>query len=424
MQKITFKGEHYNGGAVIQKNERTVYCKMTVDVHEAHTIKGSATEFVYTDAMLSGAGKYDREAFIDAVSMLGASIGIAIGNGRLTFTLKSLDTNLPKLLKLFETMVTSPAFTKSELTRIITQATNERIEHKENAKAIAPERFTNELYGKTDRRHTSTPEEIITELAAVTAADLQKLHAKVRGGFWTVTVGGSKESVALLTKSVDHCKKGVEAITFTGEHTQHEAKAKTVLHNVPSKQNIEFALGAPLALTLHHPDYLPFVFGLSVLGKWGGFTGRLMSTVREKEGLTYGIYAKTETVEGTEQGHWRVMTFFAPDKALQGLTSTLREIKKIHKGGITQSEYDRFRVILTTQQTMLADSLVGSVATLHGYFCADFNLKEIDEFTNRLLGVTRKEINQALKAHLNPDALVISGAGPVQSVKKDIETIP
>jgi len=173
-------------------------------------------------------------------------------------------------------------------------------------------------------------------------------------------------------------------------------------------------------MTLHHPDYLPFVFGLSVLGKWGGFTGRLMSTVREKEGLTYGIYAKTESVEGTEQGHYHIMTFFAPEKSVQGLTSTLREIRKIHKNGITQAEYERFQTILKTQQTLLADSLTQSIHTFHGYLMADFSIDEMHAYQNRLLTVTKKEINTALKTYLNPDKLLISGVGPVQKVKKDI----
>jgi len=44
----------------------------------------------------------------------------------------------------------------------------------------------------------------------------------------------------------------------------------------------------------------------------------------------------------------------------------------------------------------------------------------MDEYKNRLLTVTRKEINHALKTYLHPDKITISGAGPTQQVKQDI----
>ena len=224
-------------------------------------------------------------------------------------------------------------------------------------------------------------------------------------------------------RTINHCKKGSKEDYTTGIHRQKPSQQKILLSNIPSKQNIEFAIGTSLPMTLHHPDYLPFVFGLNVLGKWGGFNGRLMSTVREKEGLTYGIYAKTEGVSGTEQGHYRIMTFFAPEKAVQGLTSTIREIKKIQKTGITPKEYQRFQVILQTQETLLHDSLQRSIDHFHGYLCADFSIEEMHAYQEKLRTVSKNEINHALKTYLHPEALTISGAGPVQKVRKDLLSI-
>lgn len=423
MKYTTFEGNSYTGGSITRKGERTVHCRITTDIHTEHTTKKSAIEHLYTDALLSGTGKYNREEFIDAINMLGASIGVSIGNSRLTITLRSIEENLPKLLKLFEMMMLEPKFIPSEIKRIQGQTKNELIEHTENAKAIAQENFENSLYTTGDRRYTNTSAQLQKEVIKIAPSDLKNLHKTVLACNWTVTIGSDIEAVDKIIKAVEKCKRGVPPMKMVRVHAQKTQEQKIILENIPSKQNIEFAIGTSIPLTLHHPDYLPLVFGLNVLGKWGGFTGRLMSTVREKEGLTYGIYAKTESVEGTEQGHYRIMTFFAPDKAVQGLTSTLREINKIHKKGITSEEYTRFQNILKTQQILLADSLTRSVDTFHSYLCADFNLKEIKEYRNRLLTVTHKEVNQALKQYLHPDKLTISGAGPVQKVKREILTV-
>ena len=48
-------------------------------------------------------------------------------------------------------------------------------------------------------------------------------------------------------------------------------------------------LGQATGLRYRDPDALPLRVGTAVLGH--GFTGRLMGTVRDREGLTYGIGA-------------------------------------------------------------------------------------------------------------------------------------
>ena len=163
------------------------------------------------------------------------------------------------------------------------------------------------------------------------------------------------------------------------------------------------------------------MFGIAVLGKWGGFTGRLMSTVREQEGLTYGIYAKTETFYNEEQGYWRIMSFFAPEKALQGLTSTFREIKKLYQHGITESELKLFKQILSTGHVLQNDSLSSQLNDLHGYHMQKFSLQEITEHKNKIHALTVEEVNTAIKHYLNPAHLTVSGAGPTAKVKKDLQ---
>lgn len=220
MKYITFKDQGYTGGAITRPNERTLHCCITVDLHKEHTLHTSAIEHLYTDALLSGAGKYTREEFIDAVNMLGASLSVDIQNSRLTITLRSLTENAPKLLKLLETMMTSPTFTSTELKRIKIQTKNELLEHKENAKAIAQENFENNLYGAKDRRYSNTPDQLIQEIEHITPSDLKKLHAETQNNPWTTTIGSDQKTVDQVRKTIVQCKKNTIAKTTIRAHTQ------------------------------------------------------------------------------------------------------------------------------------------------------------------------------------------------------------
>ncbi|HEY4508429.1 MAG TPA: insulinase family protein, partial [Candidatus Paceibacterota bacterium] len=190
---------------------------------------------------------------------------------------------------------------------------------------------------------------------------------------------------------------------------------KTTYQSVPGKTNIELYIGNTLPLTFADPDFLPFQFGLAVLGKWGGFSGRLMSRVREKEGLTYTIYARTDGVTKTHCGLWYIFTFFTPKDLERGIASTRRELKTIAEKGVTEKEMTRFKELLKNQFILAHESDAKALALYHDALASGISPEEIAVEYDRMQHLTKKQINLAIKKYLNPRALVISGAGPVKA---------
>ncbi len=58
---------------------------------------------------------------------------------------------------------------------------------------------------------------------------------------------------------------------------------------VPGKESVNVIMGDPSGLRPTDADYLPLAVGTSALGH--GFTSRLVGTMHDTEGLTYGIAA-------------------------------------------------------------------------------------------------------------------------------------
>lgn len=415
------KQSAFSLASITEQSSDIVIAHLTADLHESHTVLVAALEHMYADALLSGAGSYDRAGFLAAVNLLGSSIGVSLSDGSVTVTIKSRKENFKKTLALAELMLSKPTFPSKEMLRIKTTTCNELHTSKEDTRQVAHDQLVNHLYGKQDRRYTYDQDSTAKTVKAVTVKDLRAYHKHHLETFWHASIYGNKQSVTELKTTLNRLKRGHGETDRNVTHQPQNRAAKLMLKNIPSRQNIDFSLGAPLPFSYSHPDYMPFVFGLAVLAKWGGFTGRLMSTVREKEGLTYGIYGKTESFTGAEHGYWRIMTFFAPDKAKQALTSTLREIKKIHDRGITKAEYEKFRVILKTAQDLVKDSPAGLLRELHGYHCQNFGLKEMEAHKRALLEVKKADVNRVLREHLNPSTISFSGAGPVSAVKKELQ---
>lgn len=419
------QNDSYSFASITLKECDTVSAYITIDIHEEQSVSKQALQLMFGDSLLSGAGKYSRAEFLSAVNFLGASIGVSVIDGTLTISLKTVSQNFKKLLPLVDTMLTKPLFLKSEIERIRTTVTNQLHDSKEDSKSISYNGLRNTLYGQGDRKFTFNIDDLVTEVQSIQNSQLfKKLHRSLLTKSWTCSMAGEASSITALEKVVKRIKKGYsKPNSVASVHQQKAPQSIVVLKNIPSRQNIDLSIGAPLPFTLHHPDYPPLVFGVSVLGKWGGFTGRLMSTVREKEGLTYGIYSRLEGFSGVEQGFWSTMTFFSPDKALQGLTATFREINKLYQEGISEAELNKFKIILGTQQTLIQDSVSGLLADLHSYHCRQFTLSEMKEHKERLLNLSKDDVNRAIRTYLNPTTLTISGAGPVSSVKKSIQAL-
>lgn len=421
MKSITITHAGIEENMIVRDGERLAVCTISVPISVPHTAHTEILIHVYTEALKAGAGALSREKFLDAESLLGAHIQVSGDSRNVRFSINSLDTTLTATLKLFETMLTKPLFAAPEIKRIKELLTNSLILSKEDAKTRAYEGFVNTLVDSADSRYVCAIDDLIQAIGTVTVGDLKKFHQSLFESTWILTSAGSPTSSKHIVKSVKKVHAGAKnasAKTTASIPFKERTKRTVLLTDIPHKQNIEFSIGNTLPLTRSDDAYAAFGFGMSVLALYGGFSGRLMSTVREKEGLTYSIYGQIEKATMTEQGFWRIATFFSPKDAEKGILATLRELSLIREKGITTDELNRFKAIMNTRATLVNDSLFKKVREIQGLRESAISDDAYRAFREKLQKMTVKEVNDALKKYLNLETLVISGAGPVQSITK------
>jgi zinc protease len=293
----------------------------------------------------------------------------------------------------------------------------------ENARARAYEGIAARCYAPSDWRYAYDPHTLLREVSRVRMADIKKLHALViSSGSASATVGGTEAD----------CHRVAKILRTLPSHVYQEPPSEplhppqgitTTLLDIPQKQNIEIVIGAPLPILRTHEDFPALFFGMRVLGYPRGFSGRLMSIVREKEGLTYGIYADLDGITAHTYGLWRITTFFAPKDVLRGITSTLREVERICTEGITEDELTRFKIMISTQLVMLNDSLISRVRTEHTRTLAGITPGEFESFKQAIARLSVDEVNAAMRTHIRAHNSIVSGAGPIRTVSHDIESL-
>ncbi len=137
---------------------------------------------------------------------------------------------------------------------------------------------------------------------------------------------------------------------------------------------------------------------IGVLGN--GFAGRLMKQVRDKEGLTYGIYAKQQRLYGTHI--FSVSATFAPSNLWKGIESSENVFKK-WKEGITNEEIDIQKQIFTGSQIVHWDNPNAISANIHSILLQDKTLDKIDGYQDKVNSVSYEEVRHALTSELHID---------------------
>ena len=197
-----------------------------------------------------------------------------------------------------------------------------------------------------------------------------------------------------------------------------KAGGKTYV-TMEDKTSTDFLVGIPVGINRDHPDYRPLYIASYILG--GNFSGRLMQTGRVKEGLTYGIRSSMSGFSNDNDGYWYVGGTFAPQLLSKGESSTLREIKKWAKDGVTQKELDIANTTLTGSYRVGFDTTGGLAGGILGAVVDWGDLSYVDSQPDKINAVTLEQVNSAIKKYISVEDLYQVAAGSVDDNGEPLE---
>jgi zinc protease len=144
----------------------------------------------------------------------------------------------------------------------------------------------------------------------------------------------------------------------------------------------------------------------------GGDTlsSRLGTEIRDRQGLTYGIYSGFQA--GMQPGPFLITMQTAPEDADRAVTSTLTLLKQLRETGVTSAEVEAAkRSIISSYTVELADpdNLAGAFLMNLIY---SLDMAEVQQFPAKIQAVTQADVNQVIQELLQPDRVVVVTAGP------------
>ena len=371
-----------------------------------------------TGGMLDqGTVTQDKFAIAQKLDAVGATLSFSVDDTMVTFSGKCLRKDVPLLIALLAEQLRTPAFSEEEFAKLKKQIAGRLQRALEQTGFRAGQTFAATIYPPGHPNYAHSTEAFLAALEAATVADLRAFHQKHYGpAELTLVAVGDIDPAALqaeVAKAFAGWSGGTRRLAYEHEFTRLPGSEHTVF--MADKPNVSVILGQAVTLRHSAPDALPLRVATTILGS--GFTGRLMATVRDQEGLTYGIGARIGN-DTFINGDWRIIANFSPELLDKGLASTRRELKFWYDQGVTAEEVARTKTNLAGQfQVGLAttDGLASTIlATLH----RGYPLSWIDTYPDQLEAVTLDQVNAAIKTHLKPDEFILIKAGTVPTAAK------
>ncbi len=189
----------------------------------------------------------------------------------------------------------------------------------------------------------------------------------------------------------------------------------------PSEQRIahpasqsHILIGTP-GIARNDEDYFPLYVGNYILGG-GGFVSRLMNEVREKRGMAYSVYSYFIPMQ--QPGAFQIGLQTKKEQADESLRLVREILRTFVDKGVTEKELRAAKQNIIGGFPLRIDSNKKIIDYLSVIGFYELPLTYLDDFTSKVDRVTTRQIRDAFKRRIDPDALatVIVGA-PVGQVR-------
>jgi zinc protease len=409
--------------ALLPKKTRGETVRLSLVLHQGDekSLFGAAPRGGLTAAMLMrGTQKRSRQEIEDTLDRLRARLSVDGGETSWTVAGEAVRAGLPETLKLVAEVLREPAFPPAEFEKLQREQIAALEATRAEPEALvtrAQERYGNP-YPPGDVRYAPTLDEEVRQVGAVTLADLAAFHSRFAGASHAeLSIVGDFDAAATRAAITELFGTWASPAPHTRVPDPLVARAPTsIVLETPDKANAKVEGQLELPLTDASPDYPALITATYLLGQVEN--SRLWKRIRDKEGLSYGVYAYVEPNSHEPNSTFRVGAIFAPENFARLKAAFAEELARAARDGFTAAEVAeakaglvRLRRLARTRDASLAGSLVLQ-AELGRTFAFSGKVDAAIE------ALTVADVNAALRKYVDPAQIVWAYAGDFAKAKK------
>lgn len=317
---------------------------------------------------------------------------------------KAIDTHLEKMSDILSDIFLNPAFIPEEMENELQVVLQEISMTEDN-----PDEYVHLLFDKHfweghsfSRSILGTPE----NLMSFTRDDVLKFFRRNYDPKKVIIAAAGNIEHSRLVDLVGKPFETIKTSPAFPERVAPEPRPHVMVHEKDIEQ-AHICIGMK-GINYTSPDRFAAGVMNTILG--GNMSSRLFQEIREKRGLAYNVYSYNST--NTDSGSFGVYAGVAPENAEKSVTLIRKELDRLRKEPVSQSELDAARefirgnILLAEENT---DGQVMRIAQNETYFGRFISVSEVSE---KLDKVTREDIQRLASECFEPESLALTALGP------------
>lgn len=348
-----------------------------------------------------GAGKYDRQEIKEMLAVNAIDIKFKAEKDDFSILMKTTKANLDKTIKLLSLMLFQPRFDEEDILRIKAKFYEEIKKQEEFPTKVVEQEFAREVFSNHPYERNSLG--IKDNIKQISQKDLftfvknsfskDNLLAGIAGDI------SSKETEKILDELFGQLpQKGKIKFVRNAEVDFTKASKKS---SKEMAQNI--ALLAMPSVGRNHADFYPLFVANHIFGG-SGLGSKLSQEIREKRGLTYGIYSYM-TLDDKSQ--LLMIGFAATKDNFNKANEILRnEISEFSKKGITHEELQKAKNYLIASYNLRFASIETIAQILTAMQKYNLGLDFLQKRNEYVRKVNLNDVNTVITKYFNSNNLV------------------
>lgn len=360
--------------------------------------KAGAT-YLMTGLLEEGSGDMDATAFSKATEEMAASFGYNAGRDSVSLSAQVLTENRDQALALLKQALMQPTFNAVAFDRVKKQVISIVQSNETDPGDIAGRTIRALAY--PDHPYSlpleGTPETVV----GLTVEDIRTAHlgAFAKDRMFVSVVGDI--TAAELGPLLDELLGGLPATGPTlPQKTTFAASGGLTVVDFDTPQAV--AVWAHAGIDRDDPEFFAAYLLNHILGG-SGFTARLTQEVREKRGLTYGVYSYLAPYDYVSIVGGSVSS--SNDRIKTAINVIQDEWRKMAENGVTKAELDAAKKYLTGAYPLRFDGNGRIAGLLVGMQMQGYPIDYPKTRNDKVIAVTLDQVNAVAKWLLKADAM-------------------
>ncbi|MGR3482722.1 M16 family metallopeptidase [Salipiger marinus] len=352
-----------------------------------------------------GAGDLDSRGFAEAIESLAAQFRYDAGQDAIGVSARFLTENREAAVDLLRQSLIAPRFDQDALDRVRAQVLSGIRSDAKDPDAIADATFDALVFG--DHPYGSDLSGTEDSVTALTREDIMAAHQAGMTRDRVVIAAAGDITAEDLSALIDGLLGDLpESTQDLPEDVAVETTAGVTV--VPFETPQSVAVFGQRGLARDDPDFFAAYVMNTILGA-GGFEARLMQEVREKRGLTYGVYSYLLPMDHAALYMGRVAS--ANDRIAEAIAVIRDEWAKLAEAGVTQAELDQAKTYLTGAYPLRFDGNGPIAQILAGMQMDGLTPDYVTDRNAMVEAVTLEDVKRVAADLLDPEALRVVVVG-------------